>query len=128
MSEELLHTPNYRLTCLYCNGALYPVFFMPESAPWLCTICHHSWWATELSEQARKMFRPALCDFGINYDLVDTLHKAVFMERDNARARGTSVRTDQLQLLPLHILQRLPRPTMESFGEMIQLEITRKGG
>ena len=128
MSEELGQTPTYRVTCPYCNGHLYPAFFTPESAPWLCSICHNAWWASELTEQARKLFRPALCDFGIDYGLRDTLEKTVITERDDARARGTSVRSDQLQLLPLSILQRIPRPTTEGFGGLLQLEITRKGG
>jgi hypothetical protein len=127
MSEELNHQANYRLTCPYCNGALYPVFFTPESAPWLCVICNHSWWATELSEKARARFRPELCDFGFGEELA-AQQDLVLKERDAARARGTSVRSDQLQLLPLYILERLPRPTTEGFGELLQLEITRKGG
>jgi hypothetical protein len=127
MSEDLLQ-PTYRLTCPYCNGHLYPAFFTPESAPWLCSICHNAWWAAELSEGARKMFRPALCDFGINFTMLDSLQNVVLRERDEARARGTSVRSDQLQLLPLDILQHLPGPTTEIFGELLKLEITRKGG
>lgn len=127
MSEELSHTPSYRLTCLYCNGALYPVFFTAESAPWLCVVCSHSWWAAELSEKARIRFRPALCDFGLGAELLE-LQNLVLHEREAARARGSSVRSDQLQLLPLYILQRLPRPTTEGFGELLRLEIARKGG
>lgn len=127
MSVELSHTPTYRLTCLYCNGALYPVFFTPESAPWLCPICSHSWWAAELSEPARARFRPATCDFGIGPGLLE-LQELVHQEREVARARGTSVRADQLQLLPLYILRNLPLPTTEKFGDLLKLEIIRKGG
>lgn len=126
MNEELSN-PTYRLTCPYCNGALYPVSFTPESAPWLCVICAHSWWAAELSETARKIFRPALCDFGIGEPLA-TLQEAVLAERDEARARGTSVRSDQLQLLPLYVLKQMPKRTTKVFGKLLKLEITRKGG
>lgn len=127
MSEDLDLTPTYRVTCPYCNGALYPAFFTPESAPWLCVICHNAWWAAELSEKARTIFRPALCDFGIGEDLA-FLQQLVIAERGVARARGTSVRSDQLQSLPLYILQRLPGPTTEGFGVLLKLEIVRKGG
>lgn len=127
MSVDLNETPTYRLTCPYCNGHLYPAFFTPDSAPWLCSICHQAWWATELSEEARARFRPALCDFGIGPGLLE-LQALVLEERELARARGTSVRADQLQLLPLNILQNLPLPATEGFGELLKLEITRKGG
>jgi hypothetical protein len=126
-TEPVGHAPTYRLTCPYCAGALYPAFFTSESAPWLCVICHNSWWASELSEAARKQFRSALCDFGFGQSLLE-LHDLVLQERESARARGTSVRVDQLQLLPLHILQRLPGPTTKEFGELLKLEISRKGG
>lgn len=119
-------TPDYRTTCPYCNAVLYPAVFTPDSAPWICVICHHAWWATELSEEARKQFRPALCDFGYGMKLVE-LQEKVLAEREAARARGTSVRSDQVQLLPLHLLQRLPQDEGE-FGDFVKIEITRKGG
>lgn len=117
--------PNYRLTCLWCNGALYPVAYDPDSAPWLCVICAHSWWAAELTEEARKRFRPAYCDFGVGLPLLE-LQAQVELERDEARMRKTSVRFDQVQLLPLSILKHLPQEG--EFGDLVRLEITRKGG
>lgn len=127
MSEEALSiTPNYRLTCPYCNGALYPAVFTPESAPWVCVICHYAWWAAELSEEARKRFRPALCDFGIGPGLHE-LQEKVLAERDEARTHGTSVRSDQVQLLPLQQLKQIP-PQPNAFGDLVKIEITRKGG
>lgn len=125
MSEQLL-TPAYRLTCPYCNGALYPAVFTPESAPWVCVICHNAWWAAELTEEARKRFRPALCDFGIGPGLLE-LQQQVLEERDQARAHGTSVRSDQIQLLPLPVLQRLQLQE-DAFGDAVRNEISRKGG
>jgi hypothetical protein len=127
MIEDLKQNPTYRLTCPWCNGVLYPIAFTPESAPWVCVICSHAWWAAELSETARKQFRPSFCDFGWGAAL-EPLQALVEQEREAARARGTSVRSDQLQSLPLSILQRLPGPTTEGFGELLKLEITRKGG
>jgi hypothetical protein len=124
MSEKVSHTPTYRLTCPYCNGALYPNAFTPESAPWLCSICKHSWWAAELSEKARKQFRPNLCDFGYG-QLLEDLQNEVLAERDEARIRGTSVRLDQLQLLPAIGLKQLPQ--VGKFGDYVKLEIKRKG-
>jgi hypothetical protein len=125
MSEELALIPNYRLTCPWCNGRLYPIAFTPDSAPWICVICSHAWWVAELSEEARKRFRPAMCDFGFGPGL-EELQEKVKLEREEARARDTSVRSDQIQLLPLYVLQRLSREGR--FGELVQLEITRKGG
>lgn len=118
--------PGYRTTCPWCNGQLYPIAYTPEAAPWLCVICSHSWWAAELSEEARKQFRPAFCDFGFGL-AVEPLQLKVMAERDEARARKTSVRSDQIQLLPLVVLQHLPQADDE-FGSMVKLEITRKGG
>lgn len=126
MSEELLLTPDYRTQCLWCGGQLYPIAFTPESAPWVCVICHQAWWAVELSEAARSRFRPALCDFGFGPGL-DVLQQLVIQERDDARLRETSVRSDQVQSLPLYVLERLPRDATP-FGEMIGQEIKRKGG
>lgn len=124
MTDEVLAVnPNYRLTCLYCNGVLYPAVFTPESAPWICVICHNAWWVAELSEEARARFRPAYCDFGIGEGLLE-LQEKVLQERKEARLRGTSVRSDQIQLLPLHLLQHLPREG--AFGDLVALEITRK--
>lgn len=118
-------TPSYRVTCLWCNGQLYPIAYSPESAPWVCVICGHAWWVSELSEAARKQFRPFFCDFGFGTQL-EPLEQLVTAEREEARARGTSVRSDQIQSLPLAILQRLP--IEGEFGDLVKLEITRKGG
>jgi hypothetical protein len=68
-----------------------------------------------------------MCDFGIGPELLEQ-QNFVLREREAAQARGTSIRSDQLQLLPLYILQRLPLPTTEKFGELLKLEISRKGG
>lgn len=125
MNEDI--NPAYRVTCPYCNGVLYPAAFTPESAPWFCSICHYSWWAAELTEDARKQFRPALCDFGVGPKLLE-LQEKVLAEREEARARGTSVRHDQVQLMPLYILKQLPGPTTESFSQIVKIEIARKGG
>lgn len=125
MSEPSLD-PMYRLICPYCNGHLYPNAFTPESAPWVCVICNHSWWAAELSAASRARFRPALCDFGVGPGLLE-LQDAVLQERDEARTRGTSVRFDQVQSLPLYVLHRLPQRD-DDFGALVKREITRKGG
>lgn len=125
MSEQPLN-PTYRVTCPWCNNALYPIAFTPESAPWVCVVCSNAWWAAELSEEARKRFRPAVCDFGIGPGLLE-LQAKVLQEREEARARGTSVRHDQVQLLPLYVLQRLPQEEGE-FGDLVKREIARKAG
>lgn len=125
MTEVALN-PTYRVTCPYCNGQLYPIAFTPESAPWACSICHYAWWASELTEEARKIFRPFYADFGFGPKTVE-LQEKVQAEREEARVRGTSVRMDQLQLLPANILRRLPESETD-FGDFLKLEITRKGG
>lgn len=117
-------TPTYRTTCPWCNGQLYPIAFTPDSAPWVCIICSHSWWATELSEDARKQFRPSFCDFGFG-PVFEALHEKVLAEREEARARKTSARSDQIQSLPLPVLRHLPQGDDE-FGALVKREITRK--
>jgi hypothetical protein len=115
--------PKYRTTCLYCNGVLYPIALDPESAPWVCVICNHSWWAVELSEESRKQFRANLCDFGFGPHL-QILRDKVLVERGEARRRGTSIRLDQVQLLPLSALKRVS--SEGEFGAFVKEEITRK--
>ena len=123
---SLPSTPTYRVTCPWCNGALYPVVLDPASAPWVCVICRHGWWVAELVESARVHFRPAFCDFGFR-DPARQITADVIDERMVAHERNTSCRSDQLALVPLSGLQIITT-TDAAFEALVQAEIIRKGG
>lgn len=108
---------------------LLPVVLDPRSAPWFCLRCRHSWWAAELSETARKQFRPSVRDFGFGEPLAQ-LQRDVTAEVDEAIARGTSCREDMLELVPLVGVARMandPR-IAEEFRPKVKAELARKGG
>lgn len=121
--------PTYRVTCPLDKLTLLPVVLRPDSAPWYCVGCRYSYWAAELSEAARKQYRPAVRDFGYGEPL-EQLQRDVEAEIAEAVIRGTSCREDQIELLPLVGLQRLaddPR-VHESFRAKVTPELIRKGG
>ena len=121
--------PTYRVTCPLDKLTLLPVVLGPDSAPWFCVGCRTSYWAAELSETARKQYRPAVRDFGYGAPL-EQLQRDVEAEIAEAVIRGTSCREDQIGLLPMAGLQRLvddPR-IHGSFRPLVTAELTRKGG
>ena len=118
-------TVSYSTRCPLCNGALYPVVLGPDSAPWMCVICRHSWWVAELTADARKLFRAVYGDFGFGPD-TDALRQAVEAERVEAVERGTSCREDQIALLPVAGLKWLV--SRKVLPKQVKAEMKRKGG
>ena len=79
--------PTYLLSCPNCGAQLAPHVGPPQDAPWFCGNCARGWWCSELSSQARGLFRPRHCDFGHS----GVIAHAVGLEFENALTRGHSV-------------------------------------
>lgn len=90
---------NYLTTCPSCGGQLVPHVGHAQSAPWLCQVCRHGFFACELSADARVFWRPTHRDFGFNAELGKVLHRGRQTEVGLASERGTCVRVDQVSLL-----------------------------
>lgn len=93
MTPPVLPRPAVTLDCPQCGGPLAPVILDPETAPWLCNHCALGFWSAELSNAARKDWRPKERDFGFN---ARELRAACLRERTEARQRGTSLREDMV--------------------------------
>lgn len=94
----------------------------------MCVICRHAWWAAELTEGARLLFRADSVDFGFGAPQQE-LAAAVEAERAAAHGRGTSCRPDQLALVPVIGVQRLAASSLaDDFAALVADELTRKGG
>lgn len=117
----------YRTTCLVDGQVLLPIVLDPHSAPWWCLRCRHQYWVAELTEDARKLFRPSVEDFGYGAPL-QLLQDLVAREHDEAIARGTSCREDQLAYIPYVGLQRMKHdPRIHpDFRAKVDLEAARK--
>ena len=90
------------LTCLNCGGGLEPYAGDPDGAPWVCHGCHLGFWVSELSQEARALYRPRFNDFGRFRD-TEALRGRCHAERADARARGTSCLPEHIGLLePAH--------------------------
>ena len=90
--------PLYMLTCLNCGGGLEPYAGDPDGAPWVCHGCHLGFWVSELSQEARALYRPRFNDFGRFRD-TEALRGRCHAERADARARGTSCLPEHIGLL-----------------------------
>jgi len=100
--------PTYPTKCLACGHALDPVALDPDTAPWLCPVVHpglRGYWACELSSQA-PAYRSQHADFGFGAPAI-ALRALVDQEHAAAVTRGTSLREDQLGLVPAAVLTRL---------------------
>ena len=95
----------YSSACPNCGAPLSPVVLDPDSAPWLCSVCHLEFWVAELEQP--KNWQPLLRCFG-HAGLV-ARRDAVEAERQEAHRRGTSVRRDQLGLLDPGQLKHLSK-------------------
>jgi hypothetical protein len=87
--------------CLICGQLLQPVALGPEHAPWLCNHCHRGFFHEELARRGywRRYYR----DFGHR----GPVQAAVQVELVEAQVRGTSLRPDQLGLVPKEVLLAL---------------------
>ena len=86
--------PTYSLACPNCGAQLAPHVGLPQNSPWQCINCRHGWWVAELSTAARKLFRPAVVDFGHD----GTVASSVAVERAAALERGNSVHPSMVNL------------------------------
>jgi hypothetical protein len=121
--------PTYRTKCPIDGFELLPVALDSTVPPWFCMRCRHSWWVTQLSEDARKQFRPAVEDFGYGPEL-EALEALVATEKQEAETRGTSCREDQIELLQAPTLRwmALDPKIHEDFKASVKPELARKGG
>lgn len=87
----------YLTSCPSCGAELSPHVGSPDSAPWICNACHLGFWACELLEDARQIYRAWHRDFGVGS--TSSLRIARVHELEAAEARGTSAREDQISLL-----------------------------
>lgn len=104
---------NYLRTCHICGQELVPSAHGPSTPPWQCLECHHAWWTSELSQEARQAFQPNRRDFGYKGTPQDSwVAGQRSQEMAEALHRGVSLRPDQLGLVHhdlLHsLLQRFP--------------------
>lgn len=115
-------TTTYTATCPCCGQQLAPVAQGPAAAPWLCAACCRGWWAAELTPDARAIYRPERDDFRPHKDV----RAAVATEAQLAIQRGSSLRSDQLSLVPPATLQAVAgRPLATDFAAA--LAATLKG-
>lgn len=118
--------PLYALMCPRCGGPLQPVALDAQSAPWLCGLCRLGFFASELSSTARAAYRPLHRDFGLG-PMRRVLSGLVAQERAGAESRGTSLREDQLHLVPVRTLTML-RARDAAFAQRVQHVIAQRGG
>ena len=96
---------HYLATCPECGATLQAVVLDPDTPPWVCTICHLGWWVSELQTPVRSEWDSRTRSF--HFRSLPALREAITQERATAAVLGTSVRVDQLNLLPLTALQAL---------------------
>ena len=119
---------DYNTRCPNCAGQLYPVVLDPDSAPWLCVICRRAWWVSELSPEARLLWRHSHQDHGYGLP-AKTLTQAREDERHEARQRGTSALPEHLALLPRVALEHLSTARLRAgLKRQVKAEMKRKGG
>lgn len=90
----------YIQSCPRCGGPLAPNASGPHTAPWRCDECRQSYYAAELTQDARAAYRMAQRDYGtLGSPAQRQVATAVREETHAAAARGTSLRRDQLGLV-----------------------------
>ena len=98
----------YQTTCPICGSALVPNVAGPHTPPWRCNECLQSWWVEELRAEARKAFRIVQRDWGpSNTAVAKAVRTNVHNELAVAVNRGTSLRQDQLGLVPKTMLKHV---------------------
>jgi hypothetical protein len=87
-------------SCPNCGAELAPTThsFAPDVAPWICNKCLQGWFPSELTDQARALWRPTHRDFGFDQDRV-SIEIAVGGDRQAAAQRGVNTLPDQVPLL-----------------------------
>lgn len=95
-------------TCPNCGQEMEVVVLGPQCAPWVCRMCARGFWVSELTDAARKMYRPQSHDWGFGEEAVQ-LRQQVTMEVVDAMMRGTSLRPDLLPLVPRSAIVALIR-------------------
>lgn len=109
----------YLLSCPNCGAQLQPVVLGPDSAPWLCALCHISFWVAELSGQARDAWQPTVkCyDWRARREMLD---RATADEAAAASLRGTSALPEHLGLLSAGQLSTLVRVAQGPFASRVK--------
>lgn len=124
------HGPiGYRTTCPKCGGPLEVVALDPDSAPWLCNVCHRAFWAAELTDVARDLYRPRHHDWGQGTP-ARAVRQSVQTEWLYAHARGTSLRADQLRIAHTEHLVGIRRSGLkfaDEFSDLLDAEIAGRG-
>jgi len=119
----------YHRTCLVCGATLQPNAHGPETAPWRCDICCRSYWVAELTQEGRRHFRREQRDFGWGGTPGEV---GVRTERDaevrEARARGVSLRREQLGLVSRDVIERLLARHHGRIGSKFEAEMRRQVG
>lgn len=116
----------YLQSCPGCGGPLTPVALGPETAPWLCGVCAHGWFACELAPPARASFRAEQRDWG--HAGGRELKVLRDVELADAHARGTSALPEHLSLLSgaqLAVLAKRGRLSAE-FRALVEAAIAQR--
>ena len=94
------------MTCTHCSEALVPSEgnLDPNTPPWTCVNCNHSWWMSELHDSYIALWRPEYHDWG--YETVD-LTIQIEKEHHDALVRGASILYEQLLFVRKETLQAL---------------------
>ena len=117
----------YRTDCPRCGKELQPVALDADTAPWLCNDCHRGFWSAELTDVARARYRPARHDWGLGTP-AQALRRSVQTEWLAAHGRGTSLRPDQLRMVPRTVLEcPLPPRTHPDFVAAVANELKARG-
>lgn len=117
---------DYLLTCLICGSQLQPVVLGPDSAPWLCHVCHRGYWVCELGDDGRRGWERKHRSFkGWAHVVLEPLRGA---ELEAARERGTSCLPEQLAMLQVAQLQALLKQVREPFAALVAAAVKAKGG
>lgn len=119
----------YRTECPKCGQDLEPVALGPESAPYVCNTCHRGFWAAELTDVARDLYRPRHHDWGQGTP-GQAVRRSVQTEWLHAHARGTSLRFDQLGMAHIDHLVGLRDsglPLHDDFVAELHREIEGRG-
>lgn len=110
----------YLTSCPNCGAQLAPHAGHPDAAPWVCHGCHLGFWTSELSHEARELYRPKFHDWGFGENS-QTLRTTVHLEHAAAHKRGTSALPEHLgQLEPEHLKQLQRRHLSEEFRQLVE--------
>ena len=111
----------YHRLCPLCGGQLTAIAGAPTTPPWGCFVCRQAWHVGELTQEARACFRREQRDWGYpGTKGHERVRKAVQIEREEAHVRGTSLRTDQIGLVPKATLLALSKRRLSSgFSDLI---------